>query len=111
MAFFGKDPIPSKICINDQTLERVNEFTYLGFKLSFLAESDISDKIIKFNKSMGIINSVMKPSLVQRHTRIRLYKTLVRPILCYGSEAWTLTKSDERRIITSEMKFMRHTAG
>ena len=53
----------------------------------------------------------MKPSLVQRHTRVRLFKILARPTLCYGSEAWTLRKSDERHITTSEMKSMRCTAG
>jgi hypothetical protein len=60
---------------------------------------------------MGIINNVLKPSLVQKHTRIRIYKTLARPMLCYGSEAWTIRKSDESRITACEMKFMRRTAG
>ena len=59
---------------------------------------------------MGIINKVLKPSLVQRHTRTRLYKTLVRPTLCYGSEAWTLRRMDGQ-ITTSEMRFMSFTAG
>ncbi|KAJ4434022.1 hypothetical protein ANN_16341 [Periplaneta americana] len=62
-------------------------------------------------KTMGIINTIMKPSLVQRHIRIRLYKTLARPALCYGSEAWTLRKKDESRITANEMKFIRYTAG
>ncbi|KAJ4430939.1 hypothetical protein ANN_19532 [Periplaneta americana] len=57
---------------------------------------------------MGIINTIMKPSLEQRHTRIHLYKTLARPVLCYGSEAWTLRKKDESRITANEMKFMRY---
>ena len=83
MAFCGKDPVPSKICINNQILERVNVFKYLGFNLSFLEDLDISEKITRYNKSIGIINSVMKPSLVQKHTRMRLYKTLARPVLCY----------------------------
>ncbi|KAJ4445242.1 hypothetical protein ANN_07043 [Periplaneta americana] len=34
-----------------------------------------------------------------------------RPVLCYGSEAWTLKKKDESRITANEMKFMRYTAG
>jgi hypothetical protein len=60
---------------------------------------------------MGIINNVLKPSLVQRHTRIRIYKTLARPVLCYGSEAGTVRKSDGSRITACEMKFMSRTAG
>ena len=64
-----------------------------------------------YNKSMGTINRVFKPSLVQRHTRVRAYKTLARPMLTYGSEAWTIRKKDISRITASEMKFMRRTAG
>jgi hypothetical protein len=32
-------------------------------------------------------------------------------MLCYGSEEWTIRKSDESRITACEMKFMRQTAG
>ncbi|KAJ4425946.1 hypothetical protein ANN_27572 [Periplaneta americana] len=71
----------------------------------------ISLKIQNHNKSMGTINRVLKPSLVQRHTRIRAYKTLARPMLTYGSEAWTICKRDINRITASEMKFMIITAG
>jgi hypothetical protein len=60
---------------------------------------------------MGIINQTFKPSLVQKQTRIKIYKTLSRPILTYGSEAWTICKSDRTRITASEMKFLRRTAG
>jgi hypothetical protein len=53
----------------------------------------------------------MKPSLVQKHTRLKIYKTLARPILAYGCEAWTFRKNDESRITAEEMWFMGHTAG
>jgi hypothetical protein len=33
MAFCGKEPVPSKICLNNKIFERVNEFKYLGYKL------------------------------------------------------------------------------
>jgi hypothetical protein len=65
-------PIPSKICLNNKILERINEFNYLGYKLSFMGELDLPGKISKYSKTMGIINNVLKPSLVQKHTRIRI---------------------------------------
>jgi hypothetical protein len=49
--------------------------------------------------------------LVQKHTRIKIYKTLARPILTYRNEAWTLCKSDRTRITANEMKFLRRTEG
>jgi hypothetical protein len=47
MAFCGKEPVPSKICLNNKILERVNEFNYLGYKLSFMGELDLPEKISK----------------------------------------------------------------
>jgi hypothetical protein len=88
-------------------LERVSGFNYLDYKLSSMGELDLPGKNSKYSKTMGIIiNNVLKPSLVQKHTCIRIYKTLACPVLCYGSEAWTIPKSDESRITACEMKFM-----
>jgi hypothetical protein len=84
---------------------RVNEFNYLGYKLSFVGELDLPGKISKCSRTMGIINNILKPSVVQKHTRIRICKTLARPVLCYGSDACTIRKSDESIIAACEMMF------
>jgi hypothetical protein len=60
---------------------------------------------------MGIINQIFKPSLVQKHTRIKINRNLSRPVLKYGSEVWTICKSDRTRVTVNEMKFVRRTAG
>jgi hypothetical protein len=103
--------IPSKICLNNKMIQRTNNFTYLGYKLPFQGETNEPQKFTKYKKPMGIINAVLKPTLVQKHTRIRLYKTLARPVLCYGSETRTIRKGDSNRLTACEMKFMRRAAG
>jgi hypothetical protein len=79
--------------------------------LSYEGEKDMPSKITKFVKTIGVINQVFKPSLVQQHTSLNIYRTLARPVLIYGSEAWTMRKADEKRLQAAEMKFMRKTAG
>jgi hypothetical protein len=111
MAFSGKDPVRSKICISNKTLEQVNTFNYLGCTLCYEDEKDMPAKISKFVKMIGVIDQVFKPSLVQQHTRLNIYRTLARPVLVYGSEAWTIRKADEKILQAAEMKFMRKTAG
>jgi hypothetical protein len=64
-----------------------------------------------FVKVSGIINQIFKPSLVSRHTRICIYKTLAIPFLSYGSEAWTIRRTYERRLISAEICFLRRTKG
>jgi hypothetical protein len=111
MAFSGKDPVRSKICTNVKTLQQVNTFNYLGFTLSYEGETDMSSKISKFVKTIRVINQVFKPSLIQQHARLNIYMTLARPVLIYGSEAWTIKKADEKRLQAAEMIFMKKTAG
>jgi hypothetical protein len=110
MAFRGMEQIISKICINNRTLKQQNTFNYLGYNISYEGEKDMNIKTENYVKVLGIKNQIFKPSPVSRHTRIRIYKTLARPILSYGSEAWTIRRTDERRLISAEMCFLRRTA-
>jgi hypothetical protein len=80
------------------------------YTLHLSNEKDMPSKISKFVKTIRVVNQVFKPSLVQ-HTRLNIYRTLARPVLIYGSEAWTIRKADKKRLQTAEMKFTRKTAG
>jgi len=40
--------------------------------------------------SLGVINNVLKPSLVQRHIQLCLYKSWAWPISCYRSKVCTI---------------------
>ena len=55
----GKDPVPSKISLNNTLLEGGNSFSYLEYSLSFTHDTGIPNKITRFTTT-----SVMKPSLV-----------------------------------------------
>jgi hypothetical protein len=101
MAFSGKDPVRGKICINYKTLEQISTFNYLGCTLSYEGEKDMPSKITKFLRTIEVINQVFKPSLVQQHTRLNIYRTLARLVLIYGSEAWTIRKADEKKTASS----------
>jgi hypothetical protein len=88
MAFKGREPVRSKICINNKTLGQVNTFSYLGYYLSYEEEKDLNMKITNFLKITGIINHIFKPYLVSKYTTSKIYKILARPTLAYGSESW-----------------------
>ena len=47
----------------------------------------------------------------QLSTQIKFYKVVAVPVQMYGSENWTLNRSDKRKLEAAEMRFLRPTAG
>jgi hypothetical protein len=70
--------------------------------MSCEGEKDLNIKAANFVKVLEIINQIFKQSLVSRQTRIPVYNTLARPVLSYGSDAWTIRRTDERRLISEK---------
>ena len=47
----------------------------------------------------------------QLSIQIKFYKVMTVPVLMYGSEKWSLNRSDKSKIETAENKFLRTMAG
>ena len=105
MAFRGRDPVRTKIVIDNKIIEQVNSFTI------YEKELDIDNKLHNYLKMTGILNNVFRPQKTLKKTSIKLYNTLILPVLLYGSETWTIKARDARRTTAAEMKYMRRTAG
>jgi len=61
MAFKGRDPVRTKIVINNKIMEKVNLFNYLGNVISYEGELEIDNKLNNILKITGIINNVFRP--------------------------------------------------
>ena len=57
--FVGADHLRAKIIINDEILEQVNQFTYLGCSLSYQYSNDIEFKLAKFLQLIGTIKKTI----------------------------------------------------
>ena len=53
-------------------------------------ELDINNKLHNYLKITYILNNVFGPQKTLMKTPIKLYNTLVLPVLLYGSETWTI---------------------
>jgi hypothetical protein len=49
---------------------------------------------------------MLKSKIVRTAIKMQIYKTLIRPVVTYGSETWTLTKSDENLLRIFERKIL-----
>ena len=67
-------------------------------------------KLAKFLQLIGTIKRTIFRK-VRTETILKLYSSLVLPTFLYGSENWTLTALQRRRIEVAEMKLLRPLAG
>ena len=96
--------------MNTVTLEHVSQFTYLGYNISYQFSNEGEFKLAKFSQLIGAIKrNIFKKVIME--TILKIYYTLVLPTFLYGSENWTLTALQRRRIEASEMKLLRPLAG
>jgi len=49
--------------------------------------------------------------LLSRAAKVILYKTVTRPAVSCGAEAWTLTKKEEQAVLIFEGKIFRRICG
>ncbi|KAJ4442116.1 hypothetical protein ANN_11982 [Periplaneta americana] len=50
-------------------------------------------------------------SLVSKNLKVRIYKTIILPVVLYGCETWTLTLREEHRLRVFENKVLREIFG
>lgn len=91
-------------------VEQVSHFCYLGSDVSYLKGHDIERKLQRFEYIGGTINRTLG-NKTRKETRLKLYKTMVVPILTYGSETWVPSKLDRSKIQAAEMRFLRRVKG
>jgi len=63
--------------------------------------------------SLQLIGTIKRTIIRKASTEtiLKIYSTLIVPTFLYGSENWTLTASQRRRIEAAEMKLLRPLAG
>ena len=95
-------------------LEQVPKFTYLGIEIS--AKRDLKQEVrIQATKAARIsgclYNLIWSNKYMSRESKVRIYKTNVRPVLTYASETRAETTYTQQLLRTTEMKTIRAICG
>jgi len=85
----------AKIVINDNIIEQVKDFKYLGYRISEHG-SDLEDKLQIYNKINGAIRRHFGKQM-NKETKLRIYNITAKAALKFGSETWVLKKREEQR--------------
>jgi hypothetical protein len=97
--------------IGNNTFEAVQSFQYLENTIGNNNYFCIKDRIMMGNKAYYANRQLVKSNLTSRSSKLQIYCTLVRPVLTYGSDSWTLTMEEERVLAVFERKILRKIYG
>ena len=109
----GAGPAPDPVQMDGQTVESVTKFTYLGSDVDSDGYStpEIHRRIGMASSIMGQLDRIWKQQNLSLHTKLRVYSSLVLSVLLYGSETWTMRKTDSDKVQAFHMSSQRRILG
>ena len=76
----------------------------------------VDQQEIKFRLKLGnacyySVQNLLSSSLLSTKLKIKIYRTIILPIVLYGCETWSLTLREERRLRVCENRVLRRIFG
>ena len=96
----------SQVTANNNKIEEVDEFTYLGSKITANGNST-KDVQFRITKARASFTNIWKSSYIGTQTKIRIFKTTVIGVLLYGSESWKVTNTITQKLDTFQTRCLR----
>jgi hypothetical protein len=88
------------VAVHNLTLITVHFFSVFGFR-----------KCVRWNKCILPFGSVLSSSLLCRNLKVKIYKTIILPLVFYGCETWFPTLREVRRLRVFEKRVLRGIFG
>ena len=87
--------------MDNSPIERVKEFKYLGTTLT--SQNSIQEEIKKSRLKLGnacyySVQNLLSSSLLSKTLKMKIYKTIIFPMVLCGCETWSLTLREERSL-------------
>ena len=71
---------------------------------------NICHRVTKARKIIGALNGVWWSKDIKRNRKKMIYNSMIKSVLIYGAETWSLYEDDRRRINATEMDVLRRSA-
>ena len=99
--------------VDYSSIERVEEFKYLGTTLTNQnsIQEEIKSRLKLGNACSHSVQNLLSSSLLSKNLKIKIYRTIILPIVLYGCETWSLTLREEHRLSLFENRVLRRIFG
>jgi len=89
--------------------KHVKEISYPGSQMNQTnsISSEIQARIFSGNRCYYSYGKLKKSRALNRSSKLKIYKSVIRPVVTYGCEAWTLTNRDEQHLRIFERGILR----
>ena len=91
--------------IDGETVETVSDFIFLGSKITVDGDCshEVKRRLLLGRKAMTKLDSIFKSRDITLPTKVRLVKAMLFPVVMYGSDSWTVKKTEFRSIDALEL--------
>ena len=99
--------------MDNSSIERVEEFKYFGTTLTNQnsIQEEIKCRLNLRNACYYSVQNLLTSGLLSKTLNIKIYTTMIFPVVLYGCENWSLTLREERRLRVFENRVLRRVFG
>jgi len=74
-------------------------------------QEEIKSRLKSGNACYHSVQNLLSSSLLSKNLNIKIYRTIILPVVLYGCETWSLTLREECRLRVFENRLLRRIFG